>query len=162
MRSTGEVMGIDTSFGLAYAKAELAASQSLPSEGTVFISVNDRDKEAVVPIAKGFAALGFTLLATSGTYRVLNQAGIAVKPVLKVYEGRPHVGDALKNREIQLLINSPVGEAAQEDDRVIRRSALEYKIPIVTTVAGAKATLSAIESLKENELTVKALQDYIS
>ncbi len=162
MRSTGEVMGIDTSFGLAYAKAELAAGQSLPQEGTVFISVNDRDKEAVVPIAKGFAALGFTLIATSGTYRVLNQAGITVKPVLKIYEGRPHVGDALKNREIQLLINSPIGEAAQEDDRIIRRSALEYKIPIVTTIAGAKATLAAIESLKENELTVKALQDYLA
>ncbi|MGB3293938.1 MAG: carbamoyl-phosphate synthase large subunit [Phormidesmis sp.] len=162
MRSTGEVMGIDTTFGLAYAKAELAAGQSLPSEGTVFISVNDRDKAAVVPIAKGFAALGFTLIATSGTYQAIHQAGIAVKPVLKIYEGRPHVGDALKNREIHLLINSPVGVAAQEDDRIIRRSALEYKIPIVTTIAGARATLAAIESLKENKLTVKALQDYLA
>ncbi|MEL6816297.1 MAG: carbamoyl-phosphate synthase large subunit, partial [Cyanobacteria bacterium J06598_3] len=162
MRSTGEVMGIDTSFGQAYAKAELAAGQSLPAAGTVFVSVNDRDKAAVTDIAKGFAEAGFTLIATSGTYKSLTEAGVSVKQVLKIHEGRPHVGDALKNQEIQLIINSPIGEAAQEDDRIIRRSALEYKIPIVTTIAGAKATLAAIQSLKENQLTVKALQDYLS
>jgi carbamoyl-phosphate synthase large subunit len=160
MRSTGEVMGIDTSFGLAFAKAELAAGQHLPQSGTVFISVNDRDKEAVVPIAKGFTDLGFTLIATAGTHQILRQQGISVERVLKIHEGRPHVGDALKNQEIQLVINSPIGETAQEDDRVIRRSALEYKIPIITTIAGAKATLAAIRSLKENEIAVKALQDY--
>ncbi len=162
MRSTGEVMGIDTSFGLAYAKAELAASQHLPSSGTVFISVNDRDKEAVVPIAKGFTELGFTLLATDGTHKALTAAGVEAALVLKIYEGRPHVGDALKNKEIQLIINSPIGAAAQEDDRIIRRTALESRIPIVTTIAGAKATLAAISSLKDNKLTVKALQDYLA
>ena len=161
MRSTGEVMGIDTNFGLAYAKAELAASQLLPQSGTVFISVNDRDKAAVIPIAKGFTDLGFTLIATGGTHQRLVQEGIAVDLVLKIHEGRPHVGDALKNQEIQLVINSPIGEAAQEDDRIIRRSALEYKIPIVTTIAGANATLAAIEALKGSEITVKALQDYL-
>ncbi|MEO0518801.1 MAG: carbamoyl-phosphate synthase large subunit [Cyanobacteria bacterium P01_A01_bin.116] len=162
MRSTGEVMGIDTSFGLSYAKAELAAGQQLPREGTVFVSVNDRDKDAVIPIAKGFADLGFTLIATSGTYSALLSKGINVARVLKIHEGRPHVGDALKNEEIQLILNSPVGEAAQEDDKIIRRTALENKIPIITTIAGAKATLAAITSLRENKLQVKALQDYLS
>lgn len=161
MRSTGEVMGIGTSFGLAYAKAELGASQILPQSGTVFISVNDRDKADVVPIAKGFTDLGFKLIATGGTHQALTDKGIPVALVLKIHEGRPHVGDALKNQEIQLVINSPIGVAAQEDDRIIRRSALEYKIPIVTTIAGAKATLAAIQSLKESEITVKALQDYL-
>ncbi|MFK8185975.1 MAG: carbamoyl-phosphate synthase large subunit [Phormidesmis sp.] len=161
MRSTGEVMGIDTSFGQAYAKAELAASQQLPQTGTVFISVNDRDKAGIVPIAKGFIDLGFKLIATSGTYQTLKAANLNVEQVLKIHEGRPHVGDALKNQQIQLVVNSPVGAAAQVDDRIIRRSALEYKLPIVTTIAGAKATLAAIKSLKENEITVKALQDYL-
>ena len=162
MRSTGEVMGIDNSFGQAYAKAELAAFQELPAAGTVFISVNDRDKPAVVPVAKSFADLGFSLLATSGTYQVLADANIPVERTLKIHEGRPHVGDALKNDLIQLIINSPIGEAAQVDDRIIRRTALEHKIPTVTTIAGAKATLSAIQSLRENRLTVKALQDYLA
>jgi carbamoyl-phosphate synthase large subunit len=162
MRSTGEVMGIDTSFGLAYAKAELAAAQVLPLEGTVFISVNDRDKAAVIPIAKGFVELGFSLMATSGTHSALTQAGIPVDLTLKIYEGRPHVGDALKNQDIQLIINSPIGAAAQIDDRIIRRTALEYKIPTVTTLAGAGATLAAIRSLRETPLTVKALQDYLN
>jgi carbamoyl-phosphate synthase large subunit len=161
MRSTGEVMGIDTSFGLAFAKAELAAGQHLPDSGTVFISVNDRDKAAVIPIAQGFTELGFALLATAGTHQTLVEQGIQVKLVLKIHEGRPHVGDALKNQEVQLMINSPIGETAQEDDRVLRRSALEYKIPIITTIAGAKATLEAIRSLRDNEITVKALQDYL-
>lgn len=162
MRSTGEVMGIDTSFGQAYAKAELAAGQILPQSGTVFISVNDRDKAAVVPIAKEFAEIGFSLVATSGTYHTLDQAGVAVKPILKIHEGRPHVGDALKNQDIQLIVNSPIGEAAQEDDRILRRTALDYKIPTVTTIAGARATLAAIRSLKDNQLTVKALQDHLA
>jgi len=162
MRSTGEVMGIDTSFGQAYAKAELAASQELPQSGMVFISVNDRDKPDVIPIAQGFSDFGFSILATSGTYDTLKQAGIPVERTLKIHEGRPHVGDALKNDLIQLIINSPIGAAAQEDDRIIRRTALEHKIPTVTTIAGAKATLSAIQSLKANKLTVKALQDYLA
>ena len=162
MRSTGEVMGIDTSFGQAYAKAELAAAQELPQSGTVFVSVNDRDKSAVVPIAQGFADSGFNLLATSGTYDTLVSAGIPVERTLKIHEGRPHVGDALKNDMIQLIINSPIGKAAQVDDRIIRRTALEHKIPTVTTIAGAKATLAAIQSLKSNKLAVKALQDYLT
>ncbi|MEO0645669.1 MAG: carbamoyl-phosphate synthase large subunit [Cyanobacteria bacterium J06650_10] len=162
MRSTGEVMGIDTSFGKAYAKAELAAGQALPQSGTVFISVNDRDKNAVVDIAKEFAIAGFNLVATSGTHQKLTESGISVERILKVHEGRPHIGDALKNQDIQLIINSPVGETAQEDDRILRRTALEYKVPTITTIAGAKATIAAINSLKDNQMTVKALQDYLN
>ena len=161
MRSTGEVMGIDTNFGQAYAKAELAAGQELPQTGTVFISVNDRDKDAVVEIAKSFSAAGFNLVATSGTHQKLTESGIEVERILKIHEGRPHIGDALKNQDIQLIINSPVGEAAQEDDRILRRTALEHKVPTVTTIAGAKATLAAIDSLKNNQMMVKALQDYL-
>ena len=162
MRSTGEVMGIDTSFGQAYAKAELAAGQQLPLTGTVFISVNDRDKPAVIPIAKEFAAAGFTIVATSGTYSTLSEANIDVTSILKIHEGRPHVGDALKNQDIQIIINSPAGETAQEDDRILRRTALNYKIPTITTIAGAKATIAAICSLKDQDITVKALQDYLT
>ncbi|MEL6903331.1 MAG: carbamoyl-phosphate synthase large subunit, partial [Cyanobacteria bacterium J06606_4] len=162
MRSTGEVMGIDTSFGQAYAKAELAAGQMLPLTGTVFISVNDRDKQAVIPIAQEFTDIGFKIIATSGTYSTLSQAGITVDPVLKIHEGRPHIGDAIKNQDIQLIINSPVGEAAQEDDRILRRTALDYKVPTITTIAAAKATIGAIRSLESNQLTVKALQDYLT
>ncbi|MEL6937698.1 MAG: carbamoyl-phosphate synthase large subunit [Cyanobacteria bacterium J06598_1] len=162
MRSTGEVMGIDTSFGQAYAKAELAAGQKLPTAGTVFISVNDRDKGAVVEIAKDFASAGFNILATGGTHQKLTEADISVEHILKIHEGRPHVGDALKNQDIQLIINSPVGETAQEDDRIIRRTALDYKIPTITTIAGAKATIAAIRSLKDKSMTVKALQDYLA
>ncbi|MEL6468286.1 MAG: carbamoyl-phosphate synthase large subunit [Cyanobacteria bacterium J06623_4] len=162
MRSTGEVMGIDTSFGQAYAKAELAAGQVLPLTGTVFISVNDRDKQAVIPIAQEFTDIGFKIIATSGTHSALSNAGITVDPVLKIHEGRPHIGDAIKNQHIQLIINSPVGEAAQEDDRILRRTALDYKVPTITTIAAAKATIGAIRSLKDNQLTVKALQDYLT
>ncbi|MEO0456383.1 MAG: carbamoyl-phosphate synthase large subunit [Cyanobacteria bacterium P01_A01_bin.114] len=161
MRSTGEVMGIDLDFGRAFAKAELGASQALPLEGTVFISMNDREKEAVVPIAEALAELGFNLVATAGTRKILQAHGLSVALVAKVHEGRPHVIDVIKNREIQLIINTPMGEAAQEDDRSIRRTALDYKIPTITTLAGGRATTEAIRSLQTQALSVKALQDYL-
>jgi carbamoyl-phosphate synthase large subunit len=161
MRSTGEVMGIDVDFGKAFAKAELGANQRLPQTGTVFISMNDRDKEAVVPIAKNLAELGFNLIATSGTQQVLADHGLRVKTVLKIHEGRPHIADAIKNGEVQLIVNTPVGDTAKEDDRAIRRAALAYKVPTVTTLAAAKATAAAIQTLQTETLTVKALQDYL-
>ncbi|WP_008317034.1 carbamoyl-phosphate synthase large subunit [Leptolyngbya sp. PCC 6406] len=162
MRSTGEVMGIDTDFGKAFAKAELGANQKLPLAGTVFISMNDRDKEAVVPVAQDLVSLGFTLMATSGTRAVLQDHGIAVDLVLKIHEGRPHIGDQIKNSQIQLIINTPVGDKAQQDDRAIRRAALAYKIPTITTIAAARATAAAIRSLQQAGLTVRALQDYLA
>ena len=161
MRSTGEVMGIDVDFGKAFAKAELAASQRLPLEGTVFISMNNRDKTAVIPVAKELAELGFQLVATAGTQKALMDAGLTVEPVLKIHEGRPNIEDAIKNSEIQLIINTPVGSAAQEDDRSIRRTALAYKVPIITTIAGARATASAIRSLQDKPLEVKSIQEYV-
>jgi carbamoyl-phosphate synthase large subunit len=160
MRSTGEVMGIDVDFGRAYAKAELAAGQRLPATGKVFISTNDRDKEAVVPIARSFIELGFKIVATAGTRRVLQAHGLEIEPVLKLHEGRPNVVDVIKNQQIQLIINTPSGEEAQADGRLIRRTALMYKVPIVTTLAGAKATAAAVRSLQSEPLMVKAIQDY--
>ncbi|MEO0988886.1 MAG: carbamoyl-phosphate synthase large subunit [Cyanobacteria bacterium J06639_14] len=161
MRSTGEVMGIDSDFGKAFAKAELGANQRLPQTGTVFISMNDRDKAAVVPVAQELAELGFQLVATGGTCEVLEQHDLTVEPVLKVHEGRPHVVDLIKNGQIQLIINTPVGDRAQQDDRSIRRTALSYKVPTITTIAAARATAAAIRSLQKAPLAVKALQDYL-
>ncbi|MBW4431802.1 MAG: carbamoyl-phosphate synthase large subunit [Pelatocladus maniniholoensis HA4357-MV3] len=160
MRSTGEVMGIDSDFGRAFAKAELAAGERLPLSGTVFVSMNDRDKAAAVPVVKEFIDLGFTVMATDGTRRVLHEHGLEIELVLKLHEGRPHVLDAIKNHKIQLIINTPSGEEAQSDARLIRRTALAYKIPIITTIAGAKATVAAIRSLQNTTLDVKGIQDY--
>jgi carbamoyl-phosphate synthase large subunit len=161
MRSTGEVMGIDIDFGRAYAKAELAAGQLLPLAGKVFISTNDRDKEKVVPIARDLIDLGFKIIATAGTCKALQAHGLEVELVLKLHEGRPNVADVIKNKQIQLIINTPSGEEAQADGRLIRRTALTYKVPIVTTLAGAKATAAAIRSLQSQPLEVKSLQDYL-
>ncbi len=160
MRSTGEVMGIDSDFGRAYAKAEMGAGEHLPLSGTVFVSMNDRDKAAAVLVLKEFIQLGFSVMATSGTRRVLQENGLNVDLVLKLHEGRPHVLDAIKNGQIQLIINTPSGQEAQTDGKLIRRTALSYKIPIVTTIAGAKATLAAIRSLQNTNLDVKLIQDY--
>ncbi len=162
MRSTGEVMGVDTDFGKAFAKAELGANQRLPQTGTVFISMNDRDKDTVVPVARELAELGFQLVATAGTCEVLKEHGLTVDLVLKIHEGRPHVVDLIKNGQIQLILNTPVGDKAQQDDRAIRRTALSYKIPTITTIAAAYATAAAIKSMQKETLTVKALQDYLA
>ena len=162
MRSTGEVMGIDSDFGKAFAKAEIAAGVNLALEGTVFVSMNERDKEAAVPVVKDFIDLGFKIVATSGTRQVLQENGIEdVELILKVHEGRPHVIDWIKNKQIQLIINTPTGEESQTDARQIRRMALDYKLPIITTIAGAKATVAAIRSLQSEPFDVKALQDYL-
>ena len=163
MRSTGEVMGIDEDFGKAFAKAEIAAGVDLATEGTVFVSMSDRDKISTVPVVKDLVNLGFKVVATSGTQKVLEENGIeGVEVVLKLHEGRPHVIDWIKNKEIQFIINTPSGEDSHADGRRIRRTALDYKLPIITTIAGAKATVAAIRSLQTEPLEVKALQDYIS
>ena len=163
MRSTGELMGIDEDFGKAVAKAEIAAGVDLATEGTVFVSMSDRDKISTVPVVKDLVNLGFKVVATSGTQKVLEENGIeGVEVVLKLHEGRPHVIDWIKNKEIQFIINTPSGEDSHADGRRIRRTALDYKLPIITTIAGAKATVAAIRSLQTEPLEVKALQDYIS
>jgi carbamoyl-phosphate synthase large subunit len=160
MRSTGEVMGIDMDFGRAFAKAQIAAGEHLPLKGTVFISVNERDKTGVTAVAEGFMELGFNVIATEGTHKVLRRNNIESQLVLKVHEGRPHVLDAIKNGQIQIIINSPSGEDAKVDGKLIRRTALGYKIPVITTLAGARAAIAAIRSLQNDSLVVKALQDY--
>ncbi len=160
MRSTGEVMGIDSDFGRAFAKAELGAGERLPLSGTVFVSMSDRDKVAIVPVVKDLIDLGFSVVATEGTRRVLRENGLNVDLVLKLHEGRPHVLDTIKNQKIQLIITTPSAEESKADGRLIRRSALAHKIPIITTIAGAKATAAAIRSLQSQPLDVKALQDY--
>jgi carbamoyl-phosphate synthase large subunit len=163
MRSTGEVMGIDSTFGTAFYKAEMAAGVRLSKGGTVFVSMNHRDKVAVVPVVKELIDLGYKIVATDGTRHVLQENGIKdVELVLKVHEGRPHVIDWIKNERIQFIINTPSGEDSQTDARRIRRTALDYKLPIITTIAGAKATAAALRALNSQSLEVKALQDYFN
>lgn len=159
MRSTGEVMGSAQDFGMAYAKAELAAGDALPTSGRVFLSTHDRDKQALVPVARRLIELGFELTATSGTAAVLTEAGLEVSSVLKVHEGRPNIEDLIRSGGIQLAINTPIGRQAAHDDRYIRRAALDYSVPTVTTLAGACAAVEAIAALQAESLTIHALQD---
>ncbi|MBV5260015.1 carbamoyl-phosphate synthase large subunit [Synechococcus moorigangaii CMS01] len=162
MRSTGEVMGIDEDFGKAFAKAEIGAGVELATAGTVFVSMDDRNKAAAVPVVRDLIELGFRIVATAGTRKVLLEHGIEdVELVLKLHEGRPHVVDWMKNGWIQFIINTPSGEESQVDGRMIRRTALDYKLPIITTLAGARATVAAIRSLQQHPLDVKPLQEYL-
>ncbi|MBX9671283.1 MAG: carbamoyl-phosphate synthase large subunit [Candidatus Obscuribacterales bacterium] len=160
MRSTGEVMGIATRFDLAFAKAQVATGQSLPVKGSVFVSVTDQYKQDIVPIAQNLYQLGFQLIATRGTAGTLDRAGIPVKVTNKVSEGRPNLVDQIKNGEIHLVINIPSGRTAYGDDQIIRRTAINYHIPVVTTLSGARATASAIAAIQSGGLQVKSLQDY--
>ena len=160
MRSTGEVMGSATSFGMAYAKAELGAGEALPITGTVFLSTHDRDKAALVPVAARLIALGFDLIATSGTAEALERGGLSVRSVLKVHEGRPNIEDLIRSNQVQLVINTPIGRQAAHDDKYLRRAALDYAVPTVTTLAGARAAVEAIAALQEQtSLAIHALQD---
>ena len=160
MKSTGEVMGIDATFGMAYAKSQLAAGFQLPLAGQVYISVHDIHKERTVPIARAFQDMGFQLVGTRGTAVFLNNYGVAIKAINKLSEGRPHVLDYIKNGEIQLMVNTSVGRKSSYDGYNIRRGALIYNVPYTTTLAGAKAMSEAIDALKQQDWQVTALQDY--
>ena len=160
MKSTGEVMGGAESFGAAYAKAQLGAGNRLPSTGTAFISVNNNDKNNVVPIARDLAALGFKLIATRGTAAYLRAHGLDVEIVYKINEGRPHISDEILNKRVQLVINTPLGRESFFDDRTVRRVAMLNGVPAVTTLTGAAATVSAIAAIRTEGLTVKSLQEY--
>jgi carbamoyl-phosphate synthase large subunit len=160
MRSTGEVMGLDTTFARAFAKSQIGAGTRLPTSGTVFFSVKDGDKDLVVEPARALAAQGFSLIATSGTARILQAAGLKVGVINKVLEGRPHVVDALKNGEIHLVFNTTDGSQALADSSSIRRAALTLKVPYYTTMAGAKAATEAIGALKSGSLEVAPLQSF--
>jgi|WetSurMetagenome_2_1015567.scaffolds.fasta_scaffold00135_28 carbamoyl-phosphate synthase large subunit len=160
MKSTGEVMGIDDEFGLAYAKSQAASRNKIPLSGSIFISVKDKDKPLIVEEARKLIGLGFSLIATRGTAGFLSGHGIAVETVNKVKEGRPHIVDMIKNGAVQFIINTVSGAQSQQDSFSIRRSSLQYKVPYTTTISSAKAVVMAIESLMKREMKVKSIQEY--
>lgn len=160
MRSTGEVMGLDTDLGIAYAKSQMAAGGPLPLSGRVFLSVSDQHKPEAAALARDFVNLGFEIISTEGTASVLEKAGLRVKRVFKLSEGRPHTIDLLKNRQIQLVINTPSGQIPRADEIKIRTTAVYTNTPIMTTMSGAKAAVRGIAALKQGGFSVKALQEY--
>ena len=160
MRSTGEVMGLDADLGVAYAKSQMAANSPLPLAGKVFLSVSDAHKAHVAEVAKLYTELGFQIVATGGTATVLEKAGLKVERVFKLTEGRPHVVDLLKNKEIQLVINTPAGQSPREDEVKIRTTAVYTGTPIMTTLSGAKAAALGIAALKKSGYAVKTVQEY--
>jgi len=161
MKSTGEVMGADADLGMAYAKAQISAFNPLPKSGNVFLSVNDRDKPRALDVARDLAELGFKIHSTGGTYKFLEENSIPVERLYKLSEGRrPTVMDMMKNGELHFIINTPSGHEARIDEVKIRSGAVQYKVSHCTNLAAAEASVKAIRSLQENELTVTALQEY--
>ncbi len=161
MRSTGEVMGIAMDFPAAFAKSQLAALSKLPLTGTVFISVAARDRQAVIAVARRLAAMDFRLLCTGGTALTMKEHKIDVEVVRKIHEGRPNVLDYLANAMIDLIVNTPSGKGARTDEGRIRASAVSHGVPCITTLAGARAAVGAIERLRSGKLEVYALQDLL-
>jgi carbamoyl-phosphate synthase large subunit len=159
MKSTGEVMGTATSFGLAFAKAQLAAGQPIPAQGRVFFSINDHDKPHAVGIARDLVSLGFALLATRGTAEYLRSAGLAVERVNKVNEGRPNVADLVKSSKIDLIINTPLGRTSHFDERAIRRAAIQQGITCITTLSAAVAVVQGIRAQRQGGVQVECLQE---
>jgi carbamoyl-phosphate synthase large subunit len=159
MKSTGEVMGIDDSFAMAFAKSQIAASSPLPLSGTIFISVNDRDKLQVVSIGRDLAAMGYKLVSTRGTKRALEMAGIEVEEIPKIQEGRPNLLDLMKNDQIALVINTPSGKGFHTDEGKIRSAAVARGVTCITTLEAARAAVEACRALRASKLTVAALQD---
>ena len=162
MRSTGEVMGVDENFGLAFAKSQMAAGFELPVEGTVFVSVPDYYRDKVAPVVRELRDLGFRIVATDGTARHLEGCGIESEVVRKVSEGRPNVVDLIKNNEIQLIINTSIGRRASADSAEIRKAAIKYSIPYTTTIPASRAVVQAVRALKCGDWSVKPLQVYHS
>jgi carbamoyl-phosphate synthase large subunit len=161
MKSTGEVMGIDDDLGLAYAKAQMAAGSPLPLAGNVFISVKDGDKPQAVALARAFVDLGFALYATGGTAASFVAAGLPVKKLFKLGEGRrPHVLDMIKNGEIAFIVNTPAGKTPREDEVRIRGAAVANRVPIMTTLSAAAASVNGIRSLQAKGLSVRTLQEF--
>ena len=160
MKSTGEVMGIDSTFGMAFAKSQIAAGTILPGSGKIFLSVNNKDKRQIVFLAKELEHLGFSIVATGGTAAVLKNNDIAVTVLPKIYEGRPNVIDLMKNREIAMIINTSGGKKTREDTTIIRSTAVFHNVPLVTTLSGAQAAVNAIKTLKKGEPSVKTIQEY--
>jgi len=160
MRSTGEVMGHASSFGLAFAKAEMGANQKIPTSGGALLTVNNNDKNAIVKIAKDLTNLGFVLYATSGTAEMLNGVGIACTTVNKISDGSPHTADLIARGKVQLVISTPLGSMAYNDGQALRAAAIRYGVMLVTTLTGAAATVAGIRELQKRTLTVRSLQDH--
>ena len=160
MRSTGEVIGLDRSFGVAFAKSQLGSGTVVPKKGTVFVSVRDGDKERIVPTMRMLSELGFDIIATVGTLKYLEDHGVKGKAINKVLEGRPHIVDAIKNGGVQLVFNTTEGKQALTDSRSLRRTALLHKVPYYTTLSGAIAAAEGVKAYLAGDLEVKALQDY--
>jgi carbamoyl-phosphate synthase large subunit len=159
MKSTGEVMGIDTDFGMAFAKSQIGAGFNIPLKGRVFISVMNKDKRSIIFVAKKLVDLGFEIVATKGTAKVLINNAIPVQTVFKVGEGRPDIVDRIKNGEIDLIINTPSGKKPKADEVAIRSQSVVHNIPCVTTLFGAEAVVNGIESLKRG-MSVNSIQEY--
>jgi carbamoyl-phosphate synthase large subunit len=160
MRSTGEVLGMADSFGFAFQKSQEAAQQQLPTKGTVLITVTDREKSKILEVARRFETLGFRIMGTRGTYQFLSENGVRAEPVYKMHEDRPNIVDSIKNGEIQLVINTPIGKLGKYDDSYIRKAAIKYRVPYITTVAAAFATIRGIEAFHQGDSEVKSLQAY--
>ncbi|MCX5696075.1 MAG: carbamoyl-phosphate synthase large subunit [Candidatus Omnitrophica bacterium] len=160
MKATGEVMGIADTFGLAFYKAQEAAGLKLPLSGSVLLTVNDKDKEEVVDIARRLKKLGFSIFATENTGAFLKGKGIESSPIKKLHEGRPNIADAIKNKEVNLILNTPVGRASKFDDSYIRIMAIQHKLPYITTMAAARASVEAIEAMQGSDICLKSLQEY--
>lgn len=160
MKSTGEVMGIDVDFPRAFYKSQDAASSHMPHSDKVFISVKPADREKVIPIAKKFHEMGYSIVSTRGTASALEQHGIPAEVVLKIAEGRPNIEDKIRNREVKLIINTPIGKGPLLDEAKIRSLAVSFNIPCITTLNAGKAATLALEAVRGKGLEVKAIQDY--
>ena len=160
MRATGEVMGIASTFGMAYFKAQQAAGSQLPLSGKVLVSVTERDRKYLLPIVKTLADMDFELIATEGTAKFITDNGIKCKLVQKLNEGRPNVADLIRNREVALIINTPAGRLSKIDDSCIRMLAIQYRIPYMTTIAAASATATGIREARHGNSPLKSLQEY--
>jgi carbamoyl-phosphate synthase large subunit len=154
-------MGMDASFGIALVKAHISAGQTLPNEGSVFVSLSSHDKtQRAIEMVRGYEELGFTIMATSGTAAFLQEQGVTTTKVLKHYEGRPSIIDQIANGEVSIVINTPLGENARYDEAVMGRTAMKYKVPFFTTLAAAEASLHGVKALREEQFTSTSLQDY--
>jgi carbamoyl-phosphate synthase large subunit len=160
MRSTGEVLGMAENYGEAFFKAQDAASQSLPLGGTVLVTVAEHDRAGALEAARRFADLGFAIVATEGTQAYFAANGVPASPILKMHEGRPNIGDAIRNGEIHLVVNTPIGRAGLHDDSYIRKAAIKHKVPYITTTAAAIAAAKGIAAVRRGRSEVKSLQQY--
>jgi carbamoyl-phosphate synthase large subunit len=161
MRSTGEVMGIADSFGLSFAKSQIAAGSTLPEKGTVFVSLNDNDKkDRAANVVKSFLRLGFNIIATEGTARFLATRGVPSRTVLKASEGTLNIIDVIRNGWVQLIINTPLGQVSRQDEHAIGRTAYEYRVPFITTLSAAASAAASIDQMRRKKFSVMSIQEY--